>query len=102
MSTKALAKRWARLHEAAEYTGLTEQTLRNYAKAGLIRLRHVRTQGATKGATLVDLRELDKVIENSSHVPSSLTVNSAVGIREGAQNNRSTRHPAVKTRGTKP
>ncbi|HWB01613.1 MAG TPA: hypothetical protein VG796_01230 [Verrucomicrobiales bacterium] len=75
MSTRTLTKRWARLHEAAAYTGLTQQTLRNYAKAGLIRLRHVRTQGASKGVTLVDLVELDKAIEDASGCPAVLAVN---------------------------
>jgi len=81
MNTKPLEKRWARLNEAAEYTGLTQQTLRNYARGGLIRLRHVRTKEATKGATLVDLRELDRVIDAASGIPSCLTVNAKATAR---------------------
>lgn len=76
MNTEPLKKRWARLHEAAAYSGLTQQTLRNYSRVGLIKLKHVRHAKATRGVTLIDLEELDRIIEEASSAPALLAVNS--------------------------
>ncbi len=75
MSTVTEAKRWAHLKEAATYSGLTQQCLRNYGRDGMLALRRPRRKGATKGATLVDLRELDRLIEGAAGLPAVLAVN---------------------------
>ena len=77
---KSEQRRWTRIQEAANYSGLTPQIIRNYARKGVLRLRHVRAPGSTKGPTLVDLRELDASIDAASAIPARIAVNSKPGV----------------------
>lgn len=73
--------RWASLKAAARYSGLSEQTLRNYAAKGMITLRRIRVEGATRGATRLDLRALDRLIEDASAIPATIAMNARRPVR---------------------
>jgi hypothetical protein len=56
--------RWATLQQAASYCGLCQRTIEMAASDGLVVTSHVRRTGASRGRTLVDLRSLDRWIED--------------------------------------
>ena len=62
--------RWMSLQSASVYSGVSSQTLRNWAKAGHFRLCNVSPMG-TRGRVLIDRLELDAFIEKFAGAPSS-------------------------------
>jgi len=56
--------RWLTLERAAKYTGLSQRTIANYIKDGLIISANVIRPGATRGRRLVDRYSLDSFIES--------------------------------------
>lgn len=76
MSTKhTLAARWLSLKQAAQYSGLTDRTLRNYAQAGLLTLHRIIQPGAARGTVRIDRLKLDALIEQSIAPASELSMN---------------------------
>jgi hypothetical protein len=69
----ATASRWLSLQSGSAYSGVSSQTLRNWAKAGHIRLHNVSPMGS-RGRVLIDRLELDSFIEQFAGAPSSTLV----------------------------
>ncbi len=69
-TTNAIAPRWLTLQSAAPYTGVSQQTLRNWDKAGHIRMVNVTPMGG-RGRVLIDRLELDAFIESYIGSPKS-------------------------------
>ena len=57
--------KWLTYQTAPRYCGLCEGTLRNYEKAGLIRVANVIIPGSKRGRKLIDRESLDEFIEAS-------------------------------------
>jgi excisionase family DNA binding protein len=71
-----IAPRWLTFQTASPYAGVSEQTLRNWAKAGHIRLVNVTPMGG-RGRVLIDRLELDAFIEGYiGSPPSEIVMNS--------------------------
>jgi hypothetical protein len=68
-----IAPRWLSLIACAVYSGVSQQTLRNWAKAGHLTLHNVTPQG-TRGRVLIDRLELDALIERYAGAPASALV----------------------------
>jgi hypothetical protein len=76
MSNKhAPAARWLSLKQAAQYSGLTDRTLRNYAHTGLLTLHRIIQPGAARGTVRIDRLKLDALIEDSVAPASVLGMN---------------------------
>lgn len=69
-ANQIVAPRWLTLATASTYSGLTGQTLRNWAKAGKLTLHNVTPTG-TRGRVLIDRIQLDALIESYAGAPSS-------------------------------
>ena len=69
-TSNTIAPRWLTLQNGAPYTGVSQQTLRNWAKAGHIRLVNVTPMGG-RGRVLIDRLELDAFIESYLGAPPS-------------------------------
>lgn len=65
-----IAPRWLSLAEAGTYSGLSPQTLRNWAKAGHLTLHTVKVMGA-RGRTLIDREQLDALIIGFAGAPTT-------------------------------
>jgi hypothetical protein len=74
-NTHALTARWLSLKQAAQYSGLTDRTLRNYAQAGLLTLHRIIQPGAGRGAVRIDRLKLDTLIEESIAPATDLSMN---------------------------
>lgn len=72
--------RWLTLQNAASYTGVSQQTLRNWAKAGHIRLVNVTPMGG-RGRVLIDRLQLDEFILTYVGAPASEIVMNSTGKR---------------------
>lgn len=55
--------RWLTLEGAAKYTGLSQRTIENYIKDGLVISANVVRPGSTRGRRLVERPSLDAFIE---------------------------------------
>jgi hypothetical protein len=75
--THALTARWLSLKQAAQYSGLTDRTLRNFAQAGLLTLHRIIQPGAARGTVRIDRLKLDALIEGSIAPASKLGMNKA-------------------------
>ena len=64
------APRWLTFKTAPPYAGVSEQTLRNWSKAGHIHLVNVTPMGG-RGRVLIDRIELDAFIEGFVGAPAS-------------------------------
>jgi hypothetical protein len=80
-NTHALTARWLSLKQAAQYSGLTDRTLRNYAQAGLLTLHRIIQPGAARGTVRIDRLKLDALIEGSIAPASELSMNKAKQAR---------------------
>jgi len=70
---KISTQKWATFSGASRYSGLSEGTLQNGAKAGAIRTALVKVRpDAKRGRRLVDLRSLDAWIEAGVGVAADL------------------------------
>jgi excisionase family DNA binding protein len=78
---QVIAPRWLTLKAAAVYSGVSEQTIRNWAKAGHLTLHNVTVMGG-RGRVLVDRLELDALIESYAGAPASKL---AMNEKGGAQ-----------------
>jgi hypothetical protein len=63
--TNAITPRWLTYQAAPEYCGLNSRTLRNYEKAGLLRVANVIIPGSTRGRRLIDRESLDLLIDGN-------------------------------------
>jgi len=63
-SKDPITPRWLTLAGAARYCGLSERTIENYIKDGLIVSANVIRPGASRGRRLVDRCSLDSFIES--------------------------------------
>jgi hypothetical protein len=61
--SEPITPRWLTLKGAARYSGLSERTIVNYIKDGLIVSSNVIRPGASRGRRLVDRISLDAFIE---------------------------------------
>ena len=78
----ATATRWLSLQSASVYSGVSSQTLRNWAKAKHINLHNVSPMG-NRGRVLIDRIELDSFIEQFAGAPASaLAMNNKEGARQ--------------------
>lgn len=75
------AARWLSLKQAAQYSGLTDRTLRNYAEAGLLTLHRIIQPGAERGTVRLDRLKLDALIEASVAPASVLGMNRVMKAR---------------------
>lgn len=75
------AARWLSLKQAAQYSGLTDRTLRNYAQAGLLTLHRIVQPGAARGTVRIDRMKLDALIEDSVAPASVLGMNVKMAAR---------------------
>ena len=68
MSEKhALTARWLSLNQAAQYSGLTDRTLRNYAQAGLLTLHRIFIRVLKGfGAMLIPAKEIERIGEGGA------------------------------------
>jgi hypothetical protein len=66
----AIAPRWLTFQTASTYAGVSEQTLRNWAKAKKINPSNVTPMGG-RGRVLIDRIELDGFIESFAGAPPS-------------------------------
>jgi hypothetical protein len=71
----ATTARWLSLKQAAQYSGLTDRTLRNYAQSGLLTLHRIIQPGAARGTVRLDRLKLDALIEDSVAPASVLGMN---------------------------
>lgn len=78
-----IAPRWLTFQTASPYAGVSEQTLRNWAKAGHISLVNVTPMGG-RGRVLIDRIELDSFIESYVGSPPSKIVMNTSGKRHNA------------------
>ena len=78
-----IAPRWLTLQTSSAYAGVSEQTLRNWAKAGHIKFHNVSPMG-TRGRVLIDRLELDAFIESYVGSPPSEIVMNTSGKRHTA------------------
>ncbi len=62
--------RWLSLVACAVYSGVSQQTIRNWAKAGHLTLHNVVLMGS-RGRVLIDRLELDALIESYAGAPAS-------------------------------
>jgi hypothetical protein len=69
----AIASRWLSLQSGSNYSGVSSQTLRNWAKAGHLTLHNVSPMGS-RGRVLIDRLELDAFIEKFAGAPASALV----------------------------
>lgn len=69
---QTLAPRWLTLEGAAKYTGLSQRTIENYIKYGLIISANVMRPGASRGRRLVERPSLDAFIEQFIGMSSSI------------------------------
>jgi hypothetical protein len=65
-----IAPRWLGIQEAAGYSGVSGQTLRNWEKAGHIRFANVSPMGG-RGRVLIDRIELDIFIQGFIGAPAA-------------------------------
>jgi Helix-turn-helix domain len=65
-----ITPRWLTINGAAIYTGVSQQTLRNWSKAKSLTLHNV-TPSGTRGRVLIDRLELDAMIERYAGAPAS-------------------------------
>ena len=71
----ATVQRWLTFKTAMEYVGVSEMTLRNWARVGSFKLHNVTPRGG-RGRVLIDRFELDAFIERFAGAPaSSLAMN---------------------------
>lgn len=75
-----IAPRWLTFQTATPYAGVSEQTLRNWAQAGHIKLHNVTPMGG-RGRVLIDRLELDAFIEGFVGAPPSEIVMNTTGQR---------------------
>ena len=75
-----IAPRWLTFQTATPYAGVSEQTLRNWGKAGHIKLHNVTPMGG-RGRVLIDRLELDAFIEGFVGAPPSEIVMNTTGQR---------------------
>ena len=61
-STLPIAPRTLAMKHATLYSGMSEPTLRQYEKAGMIRFIKIKLPGNKKGKTLVDRESLDRLV----------------------------------------
>jgi hypothetical protein len=73
-----IAPRWLTFQTATPYAGVSEQTLRNWGKAGHIKLHNVTPMGG-RGRVLIDRHELDAFIEGFVGAPPSDIVMNTTG-----------------------
>lgn len=66
----AVSPRWLSFKTATTYAGVSEQTIRNWAKAGHLKLHNVTPMGG-RGRVLIDRIELDAFIEKYAGAPAS-------------------------------
>lgn len=86
-----IAPRWLTFQTASPYAGVSEQTLRNWGKAGHIRLVNVTPMGG-RGRVLIDRLELDAFIESYVGSPPSEIVMNTSGQRcNGGRKTKGTR-----------
>ena len=79
MAQTTLYQRWLSLAQAGHYSGLTDRTLRNYERAGLLKFHRIIQPGASRGTVRIDRLELDALIEQSVAPASSLKMNESRG-----------------------
>jgi len=60
---QTILPRWLTLEGAAKYTGLSQRTIENYIKDGLIISANVMRPGASRGRRLVERPSIDAFIE---------------------------------------
>jgi hypothetical protein len=60
--------------QASYYTGVSVETLENYAKADLITVSNVIMPGATRGRKLIDRKSLDLLIDSSVGVSTTAVI----------------------------
>ena len=75
MKENATQQRWFSLTQAANYSGLTDRTLRNYEAAGWMKFHRIILPGAARGTVRIDRLELDALIEGSCAPASVLKMN---------------------------
>ena len=63
-----ITPRWLGLAQAAVYSSVTAQTLRNWEKLGKLTLHRVSPAG-TRGRVLIDREELDSLIVSYAQMP---------------------------------
>jgi excisionase family DNA binding protein len=73
---QTLAPRWLTLEGAAKYTGLSQRTIENYIKDGLIISANVMRPGASRGRRLVERPSLDAFIEQFIGMKCEIAMNS--------------------------
>lgn len=87
----AIAPRWLTLQTSSPYAGVSEQTLRNWEKAGHIKFHNVTPMGG-RGRVLIDRLELDAFIESYVGSPPSEIVMNTSGQRcNGGRKTKGTR-----------
>ena len=71
MSQKhALTARWLSQKQAAQYSGLTDRTLRNYAQAGLLTLHRIIIRVLKGfGAMLIPSNEIERICVGGATLP---------------------------------
>lgn len=79
MAQTQLYQRWLSLPQAAQYSGLTDRTLRNYEGAGLLKFHRIVQPGAARGTVRIDRLKLDALIEESVAPASKLKMNEKRG-----------------------
>ena len=66
----ALTARWLSLKQAAQYSGLTDRTLRNYAQAELSTLHRIIIRVLNGfGAMLIPAKEIERICEGGASQP---------------------------------
>jgi hypothetical protein len=75
-----IAPRWLTFNTASQYAGVTEQTLRTWAKVGNLTLHNV-TPAGSRGRVLIDRIELDKLIEGYANAPATTLAMNTNGQR---------------------
>jgi len=77
---EVIAPRWLTFNTASQYAGVTEQTLRTWAKVGNLTLHNV-TPAGSRGRVLIDRIELDKLIEGYANAPATTLAMNTNGQR---------------------
>lgn len=81
MQTQAnIAPRWLTFATASQYVGISQQTIRTWAKAGNLTIHNV-TPAGNRGRVLIDRLELDKLIEGYANAPATVLAMNTNGQR---------------------
>jgi hypothetical protein len=69
-TTHALTARWLLLKQAAQYSGLSDRTLRNYAQFGLLTIHRITTRILKGfGVMLIPASEIERICEGGASHP---------------------------------